>query len=460
MFAVPDESTVQIVSSKQIGTCPGMPEAAIKGCDAAYDLVVTYEADFYLCTDQNAQATADGCPKSAWQFLQRTTLKNVKIENWQHHFSGKDIVRAGWQSLFGDVAGSILFSFFAEDMMDCLHGSASGCAWAYATYVPVEGALSEISNAVKAADAAARTGVGFTDAWKALRALKLPEDAIVGIFRKLGQRLRGLCLKDSFPAATPVLLADGSVKRIDAVKVGDRLLATDPDAGTTGPEPVTSTFSHSADRLLQISFADGGRILTTPGHRMYVPGRGWVHASSLHRADSLRTPTGALHTVAGIRPVAAPQQVWDLSIADLHTFYVLAGRTPVLVHNVDCPVYFAAYPSGASIVADVDKDGLFGLAIEAVKNEEPRGCEMFNAALAHFGDAVKGIKGYWQDGGSLSDNLNSFNEAVRAGASLEEAALTKTFTGKMAARAGFSKVEITELRGMPGHYTNVGAIFR
>lgn len=85
---------------------------------------------------------------------------------------------------------------------------------------------------------------------------------------------------------------------------------------------------------------------------------------------------------------------------------------------------------------------------------------MFNAALAHFGDAVKGIKGYWQDGGSLSDNLNSFNEAVRAGASLEEAALTKTFTGKMAARAGFSKVEITELRGMPGHYTNVGAIFR
>ncbi|WP_428986358.1 RICIN domain-containing protein [Streptomyces camelliae] len=460
VFAVPDESTVEIVSSKQHGTCPGMPEAAIKGCDATFDLVVNYAADFYLCTDGNAQATADGCPKSAWQFLQRTTLKNVKIENWQHHFSGKDIVRAGWQSLFGDVAGSILFSFFAEDMMDCLHGSASGCAWAYATYVPVEGALSEISNAVKAADAATRTGIGFTDAWKALRALNLPEDVVAGIFKKLGQRLRGLCLKNSFPAATPVLLADGSVKRIDAVKVGDRLLATDPDAGTTGPEPVTSTFSHSADQLLQISFADGGRILTTPGHRMYVPGRGWVHASSLHRADSLRTPSGALHRVVGIRPVAAPQQVWDLSIADLHTFYVLAGRTPVLVHNVDCPVYYAEYPSGASIVADIDKDGLFGLAIEAIKDAPPRGSEMFNAALAHFGDAVKGIKGYWQDGGTLSDNLNSFNAAVRGGASLEDAALKETFTGKMAARAGFTKVEITELRGMPGHYTNVGVTFR
>ncbi|MFF4573684.1 ricin-type beta-trefoil lectin domain protein [Streptomyces sp. NPDC001410] len=194
VFAVPDESTVEIVSSKQHGTCPGMPEAAIKGCDATFDLVVNYEADFYLCTDDKAQATADGCPKSAWQFLQRTTLKNVKIDNWQHHFSGKDIVRAGWQSLFGDVAGSILFSFFAEDMMDCLHGSASGCAWAYATYVPLEGALSEISNAVKALDAAARTGIGYADAWKALRGLGLSEVALEGIGAKILRTFVGTCL--------------------------------------------------------------------------------------------------------------------------------------------------------------------------------------------------------------------------------------------------------------------------
>ncbi|MEW2269400.1 nucleic acid/nucleotide deaminase domain-containing protein [Streptomyces griseofuscus] len=79
---------------------------------------------------RRAQATVGGCPKPAWQFLQRSTLKNVKIENWQHHFSGKDIVRAGWQSLFGDV-----------------------------------------TKAVKALDAAARTGIDFEDAYKALRGL-------------------------------------------------------------------------------------------------------------------------------------------------------------------------------------------------------------------------------------------------------------------------------------------------
>ncbi|MCH5676140.1 RICIN domain-containing protein [Streptomyces sp. CME 23] len=193
VFAVPDESTVQIVSSKQIGTCPGMPDAAFLGCNATYDLVVTYEADFYLCTDDQAQATADGCPKSAWQFLQRSTLKNVKIDNWQHHFSGKDIVRAGWQSLFGDVPGAILFSFFAEDMMDCLHGSASGCAWAYATYVPVENALSDMAKAVKEFTLATKSGEGFEDAWKKLRALSLSDDAIAGIANKALKTLSKAC---------------------------------------------------------------------------------------------------------------------------------------------------------------------------------------------------------------------------------------------------------------------------
>ncbi|MFQ6145816.1 RICIN domain-containing protein [Streptomyces seoulensis] len=216
VFAVPDESTVEIVSSHQIGACPPMPQAAITGCDAAYNLVVTYEADFYLCTDDEAQATVDGCPKESWQYLQRSTLKNVKIENWQHHFSGKDIVRAGWQSLFGDVAGAILFSFFAEDMLDCLHGSISGCAWAYASYFPMEGLIADISKAVKAVDASMRLDIGFVDAYKGLRAAGLSEEAVAGIISKVFQKLRGLCLRGSLPAGAGALLAGGKTAGLQA----------------------------------------------------------------------------------------------------------------------------------------------------------------------------------------------------------------------------------------------------
>ncbi|WP_331760524.1 hypothetical protein OG285_38375 (plasmid) [Streptomyces sp. NBC_01471] len=201
VFAVPDESTVEIVSSKQIGTCPGMPEAGFQDCNAVYDLVVTYEADFYLCTDGQAQATAAGCPKSAWTFLQRSTLKNIKIDGWTHTFSGKDIVRAGWQSLFGDVAGSILFSFFAEDLMDCWHGSKTACAWSLATYVPVEGLLSPIARAVTALDASVRTGIGFTEAWNALRTLHLSDEAVAGIGAKAIPELERACAKGTVTTA-------------------------------------------------------------------------------------------------------------------------------------------------------------------------------------------------------------------------------------------------------------------
>ncbi|WP_434098654.1 RICIN domain-containing protein [Streptomyces mirabilis] len=211
VFAVPDESTVEIVSSKQIGTCPGMPEAAFQGCDAMFDLVVNYEADFYLCADDQAQATADGCPRPAWEFLQRATLKNIKIDGWTHKFSGKDIVRAGWQSLFGDVAGSILFSFFAEDLMDCWHGSKTACAWSLATYVPIEGLLAPISRAVKALDAAARTGIDFEDAFKALRALDgLSETAKVGIGLKALDKFVKTCTRIARTPLSAGISASGS----------------------------------------------------------------------------------------------------------------------------------------------------------------------------------------------------------------------------------------------------------
>lgn len=336
VFAVPDESTVEIVRSKQIGTCPGMPEAAIKGCDAAYDLVVTYEADFYLCTDEKAQATADGCPKSAWQFLQRTTLKNVEIDNWQHHFSGNDIVRAGWQGLFGDVAGSILFTFFAEDMMGCLHGSASGCAWAYANYFPVGSALSEISNAVKALDAAARTGIGYADAWKALRALPVSETALAGIAAKVGRILAKSCERNSFPGTTRVLMADGTTKQIQDVRVDDAVLATDPESGRTEGHTVTDTIYTPDDTAFaDITIgADHARITATQHHPFWSPNaHRWIDAGDLKAGQTLRTSDGQTVTVVGVHRYHRLHSAYNLTVDDLHTYYVLAGRTSVLVHN-------------------------------------------------------------------------------------------------------------------------------
>ncbi|MGW4434768.1 ricin-type beta-trefoil lectin domain protein [Streptomyces sp. NPDC004596] len=336
VFAVPDESTVEIVSSKQIGTCPPMPEAAFQGCNAKYDLVVTYEADFYLCSDDQAEATADACPKAAWQFLQRATLKKIKIDGWTHHFSGKDIVRAGWQDLFGDVAGSILFSFFAEDLMDCWHGDKTACAWSLATYVPVEGVLTPIARAVMSLDAAVKTGIGYADAWKALRTLHLSDEALAGIAAKVGKTLAKACERNSFPGTTRVLMADGTTKRIRDVRVGETVLATDPASGRTEDRTVTHTIYTPDDTdFADIRIdADNARLTATRHHPFWSPGaHRWIDAGDLKPGQSLRTSDGRTVTVAGVHRYHRLHSAYNLTVDGLHTYYVLAGGTPVLVHN-------------------------------------------------------------------------------------------------------------------------------
>ncbi|WP_330289899.1 hypothetical protein [Streptomyces sp. NBC_00576] len=102
------------------------------------------------------------------------------------------------------MAGSILFSFFAEDLMDCWHGSKSACAWSLATYVPVEGLLAPIARAVKALDATAKTGIGFEDAFKALRSLEgLSPLAKEGIGARVLRQLYETCTKRGKSATLP-----------------------------------------------------------------------------------------------------------------------------------------------------------------------------------------------------------------------------------------------------------------
>ncbi|MBL1287320.1 RHS repeat protein [Streptomyces sp. For3] len=127
-----------------------------------------------------------------------------------------------------------------------------------------------------------------------------------------------------------------------------------------------------------------------------------------------------------------------------------------------CP-YMDVYPSGKGIVAELDSQGIMSLVIEKGP-DTPRGSAMFDNAIRNFGDDVQGVKGYWQNGGTLRDNLDSFNSAARNSSPGDmqalESAARSTFTGKMAARHGFTEVDIVELRGPHGDYSHVGVIFK
>ena len=159
---------------------------------------------------------------------------------------------------------------------------------------------------------------------------------------------------------------------------------------------------------------------------------------------------------------------YDLSVRNLHTYFVLAGRTPVLVHNTTpCPVgvtveataegiTIAHAESGSMTIALLDETGKLTLGMDRLKGSTISGKQMFQMVMEHFGSRVDVIEGNW----SYGDNLAEFNKLVADGTPLKTAARA-TWTGKRAADYGFTSVRIT--RGIPatdGGYSAVSAQFR
>ncbi|WP_406293478.1 polymorphic toxin-type HINT domain-containing protein [Embleya sp. NBC_00888] len=149
---------------------------------------------------------------------------------------------------------------------------------------------------------------------------------------------------NSFLPETLVLLADGSSKPISEVKVGDLVMATDPESGETSPQQVTALITGIGEKsLVEITVdTDGDRgtatdtITATDHHPFWLEDRqDWVDAENLTPGDLLRTSAGTYVQITAIRKWTQHRQVNNLTVEGPHTYYALAGKTPVLVHNCD-----------------------------------------------------------------------------------------------------------------------------
>jgi hypothetical protein len=80
----------------------------------------------------------------------------------------------------------------------------------------------------------------------------------------------------------------------------------------------------------------GGTITTTFHHPFYDETQAaFVQAQNLHVGDVLQTTTGTAR-ITNLHLFHADTTTYDLTIGTLHTYYVVAGDTPVLVHNDTC----------------------------------------------------------------------------------------------------------------------------
>jgi hypothetical protein len=144
----------------------------------------------------------------------------------------------------------------------------------------------------------------------------------------------------SFDPATKVVMADGDTKPIGDVKLGDKVLSTDPATGKTEGKTV-SVLHHNDDRdLADVTVKDAktGKssvLHTTSHHPVWNSGKDeWTEAKDLKAGDKLRSPDGeTTQTVTAVKVWTGLKWMDDLTVNDVHTYYVLAGAIPVLVHN-------------------------------------------------------------------------------------------------------------------------------
>ncbi|MGW7710795.1 polymorphic toxin-type HINT domain-containing protein [Streptomyces sp. NPDC054771] len=141
-----------------------------------------------------------------------------------------------------------------------------------------------------------------------------------------------------FLAGTEVLMADGGKKEIEKIKVGDMVLATDPETGRSGGRKVTALIVTEGDKSLNeltIETTEGEEKLTaTSEHPFWIPSeRRWVEAGDLRAGMKLRTSDGSAAEVRANRAYGEHARTYNFTVEDMHTYYVLAGATPVLVHN-------------------------------------------------------------------------------------------------------------------------------
>ncbi|MFI2030963.1 polymorphic toxin-type HINT domain-containing protein [Streptomyces buecherae] len=146
-------------------------------------------------------------------------------------------------------------------------------------------------------------------------------------------------LPHSFLPSTAILLADGTTRPIKDVETGDKVLVTDPETGETAPREVVGTIVTEDDKEfvdLQVAGTEGekGSLIATVTHPFWVEDTdSWVDAGDLKAGMSLRTPDGTTVKVAATRHFSELQRTHDLTVSGVHTYYVVAGRAPVLVHN-------------------------------------------------------------------------------------------------------------------------------
>ncbi|WP_224351705.1 RHS repeat-associated core domain-containing protein [Streptomyces olivaceus] len=161
---------------------------------------------------------------------------------------------------------------------------------------------------------------------------------------RLAKKIAATCdVSNSFTPDTRVLMADGTTRAIKDVDIGDEVMATDPETGKRTVQTVTAEIKGKGTKhLVRVTVDTDGytgtktdSVTATDGHPFWIPAlHAWLDAADLRPGQWLKTSAGTYVQVTAVTHWTAPSAtVHNLTVSNAHTYYVLAGATPVLVHN-------------------------------------------------------------------------------------------------------------------------------
>jgi hypothetical protein len=135
---------------------------------------------------------------------------------------------------------------------------------------------------------------------------------------------------------------------IEELQVGDRVLTSDVTTGAIEVRPVVAVRHNPPSPTLRLTLGSES-IVTTPIHRFWKSGAGWVMARALKPGDAVRAIGGVLKVVATDPDTVQP--VYNLEVADGRSYFV--GERGALVHDYSPPlpvsVAFDAVPGTAEL---------------------------------------------------------------------------------------------------------------
>lgn len=134
----------------------------------------------------------------------------------------------------------------------------------------------------------------------------------------------------SFTAGTLVWTDKGRIP-IESVRVGTRVLARSDSTYKDTYQPVTQLMQRQAERTLHISTGYDS-FQTTDEHPFWLQGQGWTTASRLENGNVISAVRGDI-VIRSIRPVARAATVYNLTVANDHTYFV--ANNGLWVHNSD-----------------------------------------------------------------------------------------------------------------------------